>query len=199
MSTDPIGPSPRSSPGAPAQPGPTGSARLRRFLRGPRLADRRGFGFLIAIFVLVIVVFAVAFYGFMATLRPLPTAPVQFAPAYMSGGNGTFNVSSVDNASWPWTGFTVNLTINNFGSAAVPLAPSGQSATFLIGSSTHKDHYHVVWLDEDHDGKVSVGDVFWVTGDDAGLPGLSYVSVSLSWNQGAWTAVEYFVTSSAIV
>ncbi len=152
-----------------------------------------------AIFVLVAVVFAVAFYGFVTTLKPLPPAPVQFAPAYMVDGNGTFNVTSVGNASWAWTGFMVNLTVNNFGAAAVPLASSGQNATFLIGSATHKDYYHVVWIDQDRDGKVSVGDKFWVTGDGTGLPGLSYVKVSLIWNRGAWTATEYFVTSSAIV
>ncbi len=166
---------------------------------GPRLVDRKGFGFVLAIFILVIVVFAVAFYGFVTTLQPLPTAPVQFAPAYMHGGNGTFNVTSVGNASWPWTGFTVNLTINNFGDVAVPLAPAGHNATFYIGSNTQKNYFHVIWNDTDHDGKVSVGDVFWVKGDAAPLPGLSYVKVSLIWNGGAWTAAEYFVTSSAIV
>ena len=178
---------------------PARAPGLRGFLRGPRLADRRGFGFLVAIFVLVVVVFAVAFYGFVTTLRPLPSAPIQFAPAYMAGGNGTFNVTSVDNASWPRTGFTVNLTINNFGAEAIPLAASGANATFLIGSSTHKDYYHVIWMDRDRDGRVTVGDVFWVTGDAVGLPGLSYVQVGLIWNHGAWTATEYFVTSAAIV
>ncbi len=171
----------------------------RGFLRGPRLADRRGFRFLVAIFVLVLVMFAIAFYGFVTTLQPLPSAPVGFDPAYMSGGNGTFNVSSVGNGSWTWTNFTVNLTINNFGTAAVPLAASGRNATFLIGSTTQKNYYHVRWLDQDRNGLVSVGDVFWVTGDGAALPALSYVKVSLTWGGGAWTAVEYFVTSSAIV
>ncbi len=194
MSAVPPSDSPGTPPTLPARP-----SGWRGFLRGPRLADRRGFGFLVAIFVLVIVVFAVAFYGFMTTLQPLPSAPVQFAPAYMSGGNGTFNVSSVSNASWLSTGFTVNLTINNFGASAVPLAASGKNATFLIGSNTQKNYYHVAWVDRDRDGKVSVGDVFWVTGDGVGLPGLSYVKVSLIWNDGAWTALEYFVTSPAIV
>ncbi len=183
----------------PSHPSTVRPPGWRGFLQGPRLADRRGFGFLVAIFVLVLVVFAVAFYGFMTTLQPLPSAPVQFAPAYMAGGNGTFNVTSVSNTSWPWTGFTVNLTINDFGASAVPLAANRANATFLIGSNTQKNYYHVVWIDTDHDGRVSVGDVFWVTGDGVGLPGLSYVKVSLIWNRGAWTATEYFVTSSAIV
>lgn len=188
---------PPDKPPAPSLPSrPSG---WRGFLRGPRLFDRKGFGFVVAIFALVLVVFAVAFYGFVTTLQPLPSAPVQFAAAYMLGGNGTFNVTAVGNASWTWTGFTVNLTINNFGAAAVPLAASGHNATFYIGSPTQKNYYHVIWTDTDRDGRVSVGDVFWVKGDGVGLPGLSYVKVSLIWNRGTWTASEYFVTSSAIV
>ncbi len=161
--------------------------------------DHKGFWFLLVIFLLVVVVFAVAFYEFTITLQPIPTAPVKFSTAYIVNQNGTFNVTSVDNASWAMGNFTVNLTINDFGASAVPLAPSGENAIFLIGSSTQKDYYHVVWLDRDHDGKVSVGDSFWVTGNGVGLPGLSYVKFSLVWGNGAWTAVEYFVTSSAIV
>ncbi len=161
--------------------------------------DHKGFWFILVIFLLVMVVFAVAFYEFTITVQPVPTAPLQFDPAYMVDQNGTFNVTSVDNVSWPWQNFTVNLTINDFGTTAVPLARSGQNATLLIGSSTHKDYYHVVWVDRDHNGLVSVGDSFWVTGNGAGLPALSYVKFSLTWDRGAWTAVEYFVTSSAIV
>jgi len=172
---------------------------VRGFLRGPRLVDRRGFGFLVAIFTLVLIVFGVAFYAFVTTLQPLPSAPVEFAAAYMVRGNGTFNVTSVGNGSWAWTRFTVNLSINNFGGIGVPLSPSGQNASLLIGSSSHKDLYHVVWMDRDHDGKVSVGDAFWVTGDGVPLPGLSYCKFSLTWQAGGWTAVEYWVTSSAIV
>lgn len=178
---------------------PPRPAGVRGFLRGPRLADRRGFTFLIAIFVLVIAVFAVAFYGFETTLRPLPTAPIQFTPAYMVRGNGTFNVSSDANTSWPATGFSVNLSINNFGGVSVPLAVSGENATFLIGSASHRDVYHVIWFDRDHDGQVSVGDVFWVTGNGVRLPGLSYCQLGLTWKAGGWTATEYWVTSSAIV
>lgn len=188
-----------SDAGGSSPPIPPRPAGLKGFLRGPRLVDRKGAGFLLVIFVLVVVVFAIAFYEFTVTLQPIPSAPVHFSPAYMVHQNGTFNVTSVDNASWPMGNFTVNLTINNFGAAAVPLAPSGQNATFLIGSSTQKDYFHVLWLDRDHNGRVSVGDSFWVTGNGVGLPGLSYVKFSLIWDQGAWTAVEYFVTSSAIV
>jgi len=172
---------------------------LRGFLRGPRLVDRRGLLFVVAIFAMVIVVFVVAFYAFVTTLQPLPSAPVQFSAAYMLGGNGTFNVTSDGNASWPWSGFDVNLTINNFGDVAVPLAASGENATLLIGSSSHKDYYHIIWLDRDHDGKVSVGDAFWVTGDGLPLPALSYCHFSLTWRAGGWTAPEYFVTSETIV
>ena len=172
---------------------------LRGFLMGPRLVDRKGFGFVVAIFLLIVAVFAIAFYGFVTTLQPPPSAPVRFSAAVMVGGNGTFNVSSDGNASWAWTGFDVNLTINNFGDAAVPLPASGQNATFLIGSSTHKDYYHIVWLDLDHNGKVSPGDTFWVTGNGAPLPALSYCHVSLIGRAGGWTAPEYFATSETIV
>ena len=166
---------------------------------GPRLVDHKGFWFIVTIFILVAAVFSVAFYEYSVTLQPLPSAPVHFSPANMVGGNGTFNVTSVSNASWPWQDFAVNLTINEFGSTAVALAASGQNATFLIGSSSHKDYYHVRWIDADHDGQVSVGDVFWITGSGAPLPALSYVQFNLMWQKGAWTAVEYFVTSSTIV
>jgi hypothetical protein len=172
---------------------------IRGFLRGPRLADRRGFAFLVTIFILVVAVFAVAFYGFITTLQPLPSAPIRFGRAYMVGGNGTFNVTSDSNTSWSWTGFSINLTINNFGGMAAPLAPSGQNASLLIGSTVHKDPYHVIWVDRDHDGRVSVGDVFWVTGDGVGLPALSYCKFSLTWDATGWTAAEYWVTSNAIV
>ncbi len=68
-----------------------------------------------------------------------------------------------------------------------------------MGSSTHKDPYHIVWLDRDHNGAVSPGDVFWITGDGKGLPALSYVQFGLTWRAWNWTATEYFVTSSTIV
>lgn len=188
----------RPAPGTAA----TLSARprgLRGFLRGPRLADRRGLWFVIAIFVGVLVVFGVAYYAFVTTLQPPATAPVGFAPAYMVGGNGTFNVSSDSNGTWAWTGFSVNLTINNFRAASVSLARSGENATLQIGTATRTDSYHVVWLDRDHDGAVSVGDAFWITGVGIALPALSYVQFGLTWRTGGWTATEYFVTSSAIV
>lgn len=172
---------------------------LRGFLMGPRLVDHKGFWFLVIIFVLILVVFSVTFYEFTITLRPLPTAPVTFSAGYMVDQNGTFNVTSVSNASWPYQNFTVNLTLNNFGFYAQPLAPSGENATFLIGTSTNKGTYHVIWNDRDHNGLVSVGDSFWVTGNGVGLPGLSYVKVTLIWNGGAWHADEYFVTSETIV
>jgi hypothetical protein len=161
--------------------------------------DRRGFGFVVAIFALVVVVFGVAFYGFVSTQRPASSAPVRFSAAVMVDGNGTFNVTADGNATWAWAGFDVNLTINNFGDVAVPLAASGQNATLWVGSSSHKDPYHIVWLDRNHDGKVDVGDGFWVTGDGVGLPGLSYCKFSLMWRAGGWTAVEYWVTSETIV
>lgn len=191
-------PSPTSRSASPS-PMPEPPRGLRGFLRGPRLVDHKGLWFIVVIFVLVAVVFAIAFYEFTITLQPIPNAPVKFSAAYMVGGNGTFNVSDVSNASWPWQNFTVNLTVNNFGAVAVPMASSGANATLQIGPAAHKDFYHIVWLDRDHDGKVSVGDVFWITGDGVGLPSLSYVAFSLIWNDGAWTAPEYFVTSSAIV
>ncbi len=189
------GPTPASSHIA-VPPRPKG---LRGFLQGPTLVDHKGFWFVLAIFLVVLLVFGIAFYEFAVTLRPIPSAPVQFSTAYMVDQNGTFNVTSVDNASWPWQNFTVNLTINNFGFYAQPLAPSGENASFLIGSSTKRATYNVVWLNRDHNGLVSVGDVFWVTGDGVGLPQLSYVAFTLIWHGGAWTSYEYFVTSSAIV
>ncbi len=172
---------------------------IRGFLMGPQLVGHKGFWFVLVIFIVVIVLFSVTFYAFLLTDRALPSAPVQFDAAYMLDQNGTFNVTSVGNTSWPWQNFTVNLTINNFGFYAQPLARSGQNASFLIGTNTNKNFYHVVWMDRDHDGKVSVGDAFWVTGHGVGLPPLSYVAFSLIWDQGAWTAHEYFVTSSEIV
>lgn len=194
MSSAPVS-SPVLSPG----PSPSRPSNLRRFLRGPKLADRKGFAFLVTIFLLIGVVFGVAFYAFLTTLQPMPLAPIQFGPASMAVGNATFNVTGDSNGSWTWTNFTVNLTINNFGGVAVPLPPSGRNATFLIGSTTHKDLYQVVWLDLDHDGKVNRGDAFRVTGDGAPLPALSYCKFSLAWSGGTWTATEYWVTSSAIV
>jgi hypothetical protein len=180
----------------PVRPPPIGP---RDFLRGPRLADRRGFGFVVLIFVLVVVVFGVAYYAFVTTLTPVPTGPVRFDTAYMVRLNGTFNVSADSGESWSWTGFSVNLSINNVGGNAVPLAASGRNASLVIGTAAHKDTYHVIWIDRDGDGAVSIGDVFWVTGNGIGLPALSYIQFSLTWRAGGWTATEYFVTSSAIV
>ena len=192
--SEPSGVPPGPMPGIPPRP-----PGLRGFLMGPRLVNHKGFWFLLTIFILVAIVFSVAFYEFTVTLQPLPTAPVEFAPAYMVAGNGTFNVSSDGNASWAWQNFTVNLTINNFGAVAVPLAASGANASFLIGSTTTKAWYHVVWWDKDHNGRVSTGDAFTVTGDHAALPGLSYVKVTLTWMDGVWHQDEYFVTSETIV
>ena len=184
---------------SPATASPPRPAGLRAFLRGPRLADRKGFGFVVVIFLLVLVVLGVAYYAFVSTLRPVPVAPIRFDNAYMAHGNGTFNVSSDSNTSWNWTGFSVNVSINNVGGDAVPLAASGLNATLYIGTPTHKDAYHVVWIDRDRDGAVSTGDVFSITGAGVGLPPLSYVQFSLTWRVAGWTATEYFVTSSAIV
>ncbi len=191
-STEPNGATPSTTP-------PQRAQGLRGFLRGPRLADRRGFGFVLVIFVLVLVVFGAAYYAFVTTSVPPASAPVQFEAAYMVGLNGTFNVSSDSNATWAWTGFDVNLSINNVGSVAVPLAPSGQNATLLVGPSSPKDAYHVRWIDRDGNGAVSPGDVFWITGDGVGLPALSYVQFQLTWRSAGWTATEYFVTSSTII
>ncbi len=172
---------------------------LRGFLRGPRLVDRRGFGFVVVIFLLVLVVFGATYYAFVTTLKPAASAPIGFDSAYMVLQNGTFNVSSDSNTSWAWTGFEVNLSINNVWGVAAALAPSGQNATLMIGPSAHQDTYHVRWLDRDSDGAVSVGDSFWITGDGIGLPRLSYVQFSLTWRASGWMANEYFVTSSTII
>ena len=191
-------PSPPATPPDPLAPPPRPRG-LRGFLTGPRLVDHKGAWFLVIIFVLILVVFSVTFYEFTVTLRPLPTAPVTFSAGYMLDHNGTFNVTSVSNTSWPFQNFTVNLTLNNFGFYAQPLAPSGENATFLIGTATNKGVYHVIWINHARNGLVGVGDVFWVTGDGVGLPGLSYIKVSLIWNGGLWHADEYFVTSETIV
>ncbi len=191
-------PPPKSPPAASAAVPPRAEG-LRGFLRGPRLADRRGFGFVIVIFVLVLVVFAAAYYAFVTTSLPAANAPVRFDSAYMVGGNGTFNVSSDSNATWSSTGFEVNLSINNVWAVAAPLATSGKNTTLLIGPPTHKDAYQVRWMDRDGNGAVSVGDVFWITGAGVGLPSLSYVQFDLTWRSGGWTATEFFVTSSTII
>ncbi len=161
--------------------------------------DHRGVWFVVVIFVGVLVVFGVAYVAFVTTLQPPPSAPVAFAAAYMVGGNGTFNVSSDSDASWSWSGFSVNLTVNNFGATAVGLAPSGENATLHIGSGSHALVFDVIWLDRDGNGAVSVGDAFWITGVNVPLPALSYVQFGLIWRAGGWTASEFFVTSSAIV
>lgn len=192
--------SPASTPRSPAEPSvPPRPEGLKGFLRGPRLVDHRGFGFVVVIFVLVLLVFGIAFYAFMTSLQPPSVVPIGFAPAYMLEQNGTFNVSSDGNASWPAAGFEVNLSINNVWAFAVPLAASGQNATVLIGPTAQKDAYHIVWLDRDHNGAVSVGDAFRITGNGVGLPALSYVHFTLTWRAGGWTADEYFTTSSTII
>lgn len=154
---------------------------------------------MVVIFLLVLVVFGAAYYAFVTTYKPAANAPIRFDSAYMVRQNGTFNVSSDSNATWAWTGFDVNLSVNNVWGAAVSLAPSGQNATLLIGPPSHKDAYHVRWLDRDGDGAVGIGDAFWITGDGVGLPALSYVKFDLVWRASGWTATEYFVTSSTII
>ncbi len=189
--------SPPSSPGSlPGSPGgPPRWRSFRDFLRGPRLVGHQGFGLVVAIFIIVGIVFGSTFYVFMTQEKAPPAVPITFTMAFMIDGNGTFNVTSVSNTSYPWTGFSVNLTMNNFGAAAVPLAASGEDAAIVIGPNT----YHITWLDRDGDGKVSVGDAFWVTGNHAQLPPLSYCKFSLIWNAGSWAAVEYWITSSSII
>jgi len=73
-----VPPSATETPTAPIPERPPG---LKGFLRGPRLVDRKGLWFIVVIFVLVAVVFAIAFYEFSITLQPIPTAPVQFSTA----------------------------------------------------------------------------------------------------------------------
>lgn len=172
-----------------APPRPRG---LRGMFKPPTFLDRRTVTFLLVIFIIVGLVFSLVFYEFLVNTHAAPPVPVTFTQAYMVGWNGTFNVTGISGGPYPWTQLNVTLTVNDFIGPQVPLAPSGQNASLAIGP----DVYHVVWIDTDHTGMLSVGDVFWVTGDGVGLTPLTYIAFGLSGSGGAWTAHVYWETSS---
>ncbi len=180
-------------------PPPPLRRRVRAFLLGPKLVDRGGLSFLLAILVLVAAAFGVAFYAWSTSHTSAPLAPVRFTNASMINLNATFSVASVMGGPFPWANFTVQFTFNNFPSTIVPLAPSGSNATVVIGNAASQTVYHVRWIDADHDGNVSAGDVFWITGDGRGLSSLSYCNFSLIWDRGVWTSQLYWTTSETIV
>lgn len=173
--------------------------KVRNFLLGPKLVDRGGLSFLLAVLVLIAAAFGVAFYVWTSSHTSPPLAPVRFTNATMVNLNATFSVASAMGGPFPWASFTVQFTFNNFPSNIVPLAPSGSNATVVIGNAASQTVYHVRWIDADHDGNVSVGDIFWITGDGKGLSPLSYGNFSLIWDRGAWTSQLYWTTSETIV
>lgn len=180
-------------------PAPPPAGRVRRFLLGPKLVDRGGLAFLLGILVLVATSFGVAFYAWSTSHTFPPPAPVRFTNATMMSWNATFSVASIKGGPFPSTNFTVQFTFNNFASNVVPLAASGANATVVIGNGGSQTAYHIRWIDADRDHTVSVGDVFWITGDGKGLSPLSYCNFSLIWDRGVWTSQLYWTTSATIV
>lgn len=157
-----------------------------------RAPDRRIFVFLLVVFIVVFSLLGVTFYLFTSQTRPPPSSPIVFSAPVMSRGNATFRVTDVDGGPYRASGFSVNLTVNNFAGIPTPLPPSNQIAWIPIGPNV----YRVTWIDADHDGAVSIGDVFTVTGNGVPLPPLSYCAFRLTW-QGGWSAAVYWTTSSA--
>jgi hypothetical protein len=184
---------------SPPSPKPTASQRLRRFLLGPKLVDRGGLAFLLAILVLIAAAFGVAFYAWATSHGTAAPAPIQFSAVSMVNHNATFTVSSVQGGPYPAGNFTIQFTFNNFASNIVSLPAGGGNTTLVIGNGGSETVYHIRWLDADHNGSVSAGDVFWVTGDGTGLAGLSYCNFSLIWDRGVWAAQAYWTTSNSIV
>jgi hypothetical protein len=157
-----------------------------------RRSDRRIFVFLIAVFVVVFSLLGVTFYLFANQVRPPPSSPIVFSNAVMSGGNATIRVEGVDGGPFPASGFALNLMVNNFAGSQVALPPNNETASIPIGAFV----YRITWMDTNHDGDVSVGDVFTVTGSGVRLPSLSYCAFQLIWEGGAWSAAVYWTTSS---
>lgn len=156
-----------------------------------RSSDRRIFAFLVIVFIVVFSLLGVTFYLFTSQIRPSPASPIGFSTPVMSAGNATFRVDRVDGGPYPASGFAVNFTVNNFAGPQIPFPSNNVTASIPIGDLV----YRITWNDADHDGAVSVGDIFTVTGNGVPLPSLSYCAFRLAW-QGGWSATVYWTTSS---
>ncbi len=156
-----------------------------------RPSDRRIFAFLLVVFIVVFSLLGVTFYLFTTQVRPPPASPIGFSTPTMSAGNATVRVDRVDGGPYPASRFAINLTVNNFAGPQIPLPSTNVTASIPIGNVV----YRITWTDADHDGAVSVGDVFTITGNGLPLPSLSYCAFGLIW-QGGWSATVYWTTSS---
>ena len=152
--------------------------------------DGRGLGFLVAVFVVITIAVAASFvvYSSLPPREP-PANNLVFQSPMLVDGNASFVVKNVSGGPYAYTGFRVNLVVNNFAGQRIPLAASNSPARIMIGPNT----YRISWLDSDGDGAVGVGDPFVVSGDGAPLPPLSHYEFDLQW-QASWTAKAFWST-----
>ncbi len=156
-----------------------------------RSSDRRIFAFVLVVFVIVFSLLGVTFYLFTSQLQAPGPSRIGFSTPVMSAGNATFRVDRVDGGPYAASGFSINLTVNNFAASPMLLPSSNATASIPIGNLV----YRATWTDADRDGTVSVGDAFALTGSGVPLPSLSYFAFRLVW-QDAWSASVFWTTSS---
>jgi len=143
----------------------------------------------VVLFVLVPVVLAAILYVMVSGLitGPTPGMIVDFGVVDQTGGNATLRVFGASREVNP-SELRLRLEENgsSSGLAGMP-APDG-SVALAIGTTT----YRVLWLDQDRDSTLGVGDELWVTGNLAPLkPSTSYVlylvGVSGATSAAGWT------------
>ena len=152
--------------------------------------DGRDLGFLIAVFVVITIAVAASFVIYSSLPpRQRPANNLVFQSPMLVDGNASFVVKDVSGGPYAYTGFQVNLVVNNFAGQRIPLGASNSTTWIMIGPNT----YRISWLDSDGDGAVGVGDPFVVSGNGGPLPPLSDYEFDLQW-QASWTAKAFWST-----
>ncbi len=151
---------------------------------GPRPSDRRGFWFVVAVCAVVVIGGIASYVVYSAHPIPTPTQNLVFSPAILDArGNATFAVENVSNGPYAASGFRLDLIVNGFSGPPVSLPAAGETVRIAIGPNA----YRLAWNDTDHDGFVSRGDSFVVSGDGSPLPSLSSYEIDFTW-QNTWAA-----------
>lgn len=158
-------------------------------------SDKRSVRMLLGVFVLVFVILAAVAYVYVAQQVPPAPPRITFSTPQMIAGNATFNVTQVLYGPYPASEFTLSLTVNDI-AAQAPMSRSGQNVSVTVGSGANAVTYFIAWFDLDHNGAISLGDVFWVRGATSYLPPLSTYVLTLVWTDGSSFGSTRWVSSS---
>jgi hypothetical protein len=167
---------------------------------GPERRSKGASGYIVAVLVTLVVALALVFFTFgfpflwsppWSPPPPPPSDEIVFSPVSVDAGrNASWVVSSVVGGPYPYSGFSIRLTVNATTMNWVLLGRNDTIRFVQVASTT----YRVVWRDADGNGLVSEGDPFSVTGDETPLPSLSTIEFGLKWME-SWISEASWSTS----